>query len=397
MVLAAAASALAVAVVVVVMVPGDRARRDGGGLATIGRAGSELVDRDPSSPLPIGDVPVAYRITYRVEAPIEGEIDVSTEELAVRRPFDTVVRSYRGERAEGVATSGRIASFGRFAIISGTQELVLASRPGVSPSDVRLDPVLRQALVGQQLEAREQRQVAGRPCQVYRSLDPLGSGSITPATSDQRYTDTCLDGAGLVLEDVVVAGGDVLVRRLATEVEVDPHLTDDDFEITAPTIDVNSGGGSLLRMAEGSRPPGTFWELAAAPAGFTHCGRFSYVAPREQPDDPDDPLQEVHAVASAVDVWVRGADVLVVDQGAPLRGPAPFALGAPLVDLGDLGDGDVVLGTQGASVRALLGGGRFLRVIGTLPSSELIEVARSLEEVEGGTLEVVQGTPTCDG
>lgn len=84
----------------------------------------------------------------------------------------------------------------------------------------------------------------------------------------------------------------------------------------------------------------------------------------------------------------------MVDRGGTLDGtdviePSPH--GVP-VDLGALGDGQIVFTPQGASVEVEQPGGRFVRVSGTLPVRELVALARSLREVEGSQL-VPTGEP----
>lgn len=384
--LAAGAVLAALAAVVGVVLTDDANDDD-----RIGRAGSELVDDDPADPLPIDEVPTTYRVTYRVETPSGDEVAVTTDDLVVRRPFESVLRSHGGDTTGDELISETVASFGRLHI-GGDRDtaLVVANPPGVTPSDVRLRPALHEALSRGLLELGPRREVLGRLCQMYRSGEPLGSGSIE-APEPTEYTDTCIDAAGLVLEEILVVEEETLFRRLAVEVNESPRVTDADFAIDAEPLDVDRGGGSVLRMEEGSIPPTPFWTLPDAPEDFRSCGRFSVVPP--QPENATDPTREPFLRSSTVDVWVDGPEVLLVEQGGTLGGSHPFALGSTSVDLGDLGEGDLVLGTQGNAVRALVAGGRYVQVAGTLPVEELAELARSLERVEGGTLEVIEGPP----
>ena len=102
-------------------------------------------------------------------------------------------------------------------------------------------------------------------------------------------------------------------------------------------------------------------------------------------------------VTAVDDVYVRDADVVIVEQGQTLGG-APFQppTGGRAVDLGRLGQGQVLLSAKASSVTALLGSGSFVRVSGTVPPQDLTAVARSLEPRPPGTIVTVPDL-TSDG
>ena len=85
-------------------------------------------------------------------------------------------------------------------------------------------------------------------------------------------------------------------------------------------------------------------------------------------------------------MYLRGRDVLIVDQGAVNLGPRPFStdpFGKP-VDLGPLGMGEAIAGPRLQVVRALPPGGShtdYVRVAGTIPVDQLAAVARSLRVI----------------
>lgn len=368
-------------------------RSDGGADAPVSRRLPDGAD------VAIGRVPDTWRITYRVTTGTDDGTSTVMEVVSVRRPFESRLETHVGDDATGDAQSVRVSALGRLRLATaGSQPSVVAHPIAVAADDLRIDPLLPVAVDEALLERRERREVAGRVCQVFRSDGPLGSGPLTPIGT-AGHTDTCVDDAGLALEEEVVVDGDRIVHRIAVEVDVEPDLADDAFVAGDPTAPPDQGGGSVLRMRPGSRPPGTFWELDAdaLPAGFEPCGRFSVVPP--QTEGFTDPAKESSIVASTTDVWVRGGDLLVVDQGATLGGGAPFVPGdADKVDLGDLGQGEVLLTASGNEVRVVLATGGFLTVTGTLPVDELVEVARGLHEQPGGELEVDRGARlACDG
>ena len=330
---------------------------------------------DPAPPLVVGDVPDRYRITYRVET---ADAPDSTDVLVVDRPFDS--RLETGSSTQ-VSTFRRVSFTG-----AGAAPVIVAQPPAPAASDLRLDLVLPNDVV----ETRGRRTVAGRPCQVYRSGVPLSTGALSPPTDDE-HTDTCVDEAGLLLAEEYVVDGDVVLARTATEVELSPDVDAADFAIGDPTVPVDRGGGSVLEVEATSRREGSFWELAEPPAGFRHRGRYAVVPP--QADVFADPTREGELVASASDVYVRGHDVVVVDQGATLRGAEAFppTPGARVESIDGLGDAEVLLLPRGPEVRVRLDGGRFVRVFGTVPTDDLLAIARSLREVQGDGLVYVEG------
>src|SRR5947208_12140993 len=122
---------------------------------------------------------------------------------------------------------------------------------------------------------------------------------------DGSYTDLCIDGAGLVLEEVSFSSGKILLRRLAVEVDENPTLADSLFGVKGTPIDVRSGGGTIRALTPGSRTPGSFWELPSAPAGFAHMGRYAVIPPQAALANPQ---QRGSIVATVDDVWVDGPD-----------------------------------------------------------------------------------------
>lgn len=329
----------------------------------------------PEPPPTIGAVPDRYRIVYDVETPgSPGTTDV----LVVDRPFDSRLET---------GTSVQVSTFRRLSFTGGSAEaVVVAQPPGPAASDLRLDLALPSALV----ETRGRRTVAGRPCQVYRSGVPLSTGALSAPVDGER-TDTCVDGAGLLLAEEYVVDGDVVLRRTATEVELEPDVDPSLFEVGDPTVPVDRGGGSVLEVEPTSRREGSFWELDGGPEGFRHRGRYAVVPP--QADVFGDPMREGELVASAADVYVRGRDVVIVDQGASLGGGDPFppVEGARIEDAGALGEVEVLPAPQVMEVRADLDGGRFVRVLGTVPVDDLLALARRLVEVEGEGLVYREG------
>jgi hypothetical protein len=335
--------------------------------------------------------PSGYRLVYRVESRAGDEVVVSTERVWVRRPFESRVESWTGAPPGRRRTNTTVNAFARI----NTGRAVFAVPPAPAPQDFRLDSNLTEAERAGYVDPRERRRVAGRVCRVYRWGAEGGSGSLSRLDEDEpgEYTDSCFDADGLPLEVVTYVDGKLLTRSIVTQVEEGPRLADRLFGVGDPTLEVRQGGGSVLRVEPDSRPPGDFWELGEAPRGFERDGRYAVIPPQAGFDDP---TQRAGIVTFVSDVWVRGRDVIVVEQGGTLGGRPPFQAdpNARKVSAGDLGRGDLAYGLRTSEVRVLLEGGRFVRVHGTVAPSRLLAVARSLEKVEGGDLVYIDEIPS---
>jgi hypothetical protein len=329
----------------------------------------------------------AYEVTYRVASP-----GSDTEETwTLRPPFDLhrVIRG-RGkvvevdEQALGVSAS---QTFTSGAPASQPQPVVI-SPPPAAPA-LRPGPVVADAVARGMLVAREQRMVAGRRCQVYRTGTETGGGEFVapPAQASGDHIDMCVDADGLLLEAFETYRGKTLRQRVATRVNANVTIDDGTFAQLPRerTVSPAKGGGSVRRMDPTSEPLGPFLVASAAPEGFTFEGRYEVIPPQA---DLTNPATRGSAVAAVSDVWVRGPDMIVLERGARLDKSNPFELSAkfPDVDLGPVaGVGDFVPGTTGADVRSLLGSGRFMHLYGTVNLGTLTSLARSLRETNTGT------------
>ncbi len=359
-------------------------------LGILTRDGSVVVPGGPV--VEIARTPASYRIVYRLEEAAPGKVEYRTDEVNVRRPFESRLETRSGRPPGRKTETFQAARFTkRVTDTGGSVPLVLELGPEVPPSDVRLAPVLDDALAARRIIRREVREIKGRRCQVYRSGGYLSAPELRAPTKDE-YADSCVDDAGLVLEEVLWSGTSMLSRRVAVEVQEDVVLSDELFPDLPPTATAASGGGAVSKLKDGSEPPGEFLVLDAPPAGFEHRGRYSVIPAQQQSAEP---TEESSVLAGVVDVWVRGFDLLLVDQGATLRGQPPFVMAedSPRIDLGPFGPGEVRLSALGSDVRALRTGGRYVRVAGTLPIEELAAVARSLRTGPGGTFELEDDQP----
>ena len=329
----------------------------------------------------------AYEITYDVEdrEPADGDAPITSARLLVQRPYRSRLTTFAGDEV----VSDRAADFSVLAEADAAGEVrIVTPLPAPAPGDVRAE------LVFGDDEPDDTRRLAGRRCDVHALGDSLLDGTVVPADSGARPTEVCIDGDGLVLEEVVRVDGEVVRRWAATAVDVTPTIGDDAFALDGDVVPATEGGGSVQEVEPTSSPPGSFWVLEEPPAGFVHRGRYAVVPPQEA--RPDDPQTRARVVAGVVDVWTdeAGTGLLLVDQGGTLGRVPPFGTQphSELVDVGEVGaNGELIATPTGFEVRVLIPPGRYVRVAGTLPSAVLLELVRSLREVDGTSLVYVEG------
>jgi hypothetical protein len=346
------------------------------------RAGSVEVKDAP--PLDAGVAPPAgvdpFVVRYRVVDAGVPALHESEETVTVRPPFDV-----RAERTiAGAADVVEITTLGRrWTKQAEAAPLNIELPPMWAPPVPVRASALADAIAGGVLERREGREVAGRRCQVFRSGERMTADRLT-TPSPASHVDTCVDASGIVLEEVVVTDGRPTTRRLAIGVQAGAVVGDDAFAIPdGPVLAPQDGGGVTKPADPNARPVGASYELATPPDGFARVGRFVVVPP--QPENFTNPQRAGYRRAATTDVYASGGDVVVFEQGGTLEGSDAFegqAAGKP-VDTDPLPAGQAYFSGSGAEVRIRLGGGRYLRVMGTLPLAALVDLAKSLIAVEG--------------
>lgn len=379
----------AASVVVAALVAGGQETEEGGEtLPDLARRSSRLVAGEATNPLGVTDEPTAYRIDYRVHY---RSGTTNAERVYVRRPFESRTEIYIGKGVRGRPDQVRESRFGVVATQSaGDEAAAFAVGPAVPDADVRAGPALSDALDADVLERRERRRVAGRICDVYRAGGSVVTGALRPATRTD-HTDVCIDAAGLVLEVWQVVDGEPLQQRVARTVLVGDAagVTDEVFTLPRKPAEPGQGGGSVGPVEPGSAPEGPALVVDDPMTGFAFQGRYAVV-----PGQPAlaDPARQGEAVAGLADVWVAGIDFVVVEQSGRLDQGDPFSYGDGTTRVRIEGlavDAEVRPSLAGSEMRALLGGGRFVRVYGTVSVERLTAVARSLRAVEGTGLVVI--------
>jgi hypothetical protein len=347
------------------------------------RASSEEVD---GPDVRLGGAPTTYRAVYRVENRAGGRLVVNTEKVWFRRPFESRIETYRGGGTDGERSSLRQSTFGTLANVStGTdQPLNLAAPPSLASGDIRFDAVIAEGLAEKEIAKRERREVYGRACQVYRAGGPVSAGDVTryDPKNDETYADVCLDEHGIILEEYWVEKGRLLRRRVATELAVDVKIDPDLFEIRTPN-NPKIDRGTMKKIDDDTESRVPLWLPPKTPAGFERLGRYSVILSKQAA--PQLGGVALPSASSASEVFVRGPDLIVIDQDPSLTAVASQE-SRPMrdIDIGPLGRGKLIIDARMSEVRALTDEGSLVRVFGTVKPSELIRLARTLQPAQTG-------------
>ncbi|HSP04117.1 MAG TPA: hypothetical protein VLR27_11475 [Acidimicrobiales bacterium] len=365
--------------------PGQRrpvSRWVAGGAVAATLAGGALLlvpgadDGDPPPRTGSAGVVLDYEITYRTTFADGTEVE---EEVAISRPFRSAVRS--GE-------TGRLSDAGVLATAGGDGRWLAIEVP-IAPAsgDVRIDAVLDAAVAEGHVEPGATRRIAGTTCRDHRFGGPVSAGVLTPVgTVPGEHADVCIADGGLVLRERWVVDGEVRRTREAVSVAV-RSVDDDRFAVPsdARPLPFEQGGGSTEAVADDHDAGfAEHWTLAT-PEGFDHAGRWVVAPPAPQALEPGEVRGPEVALVS--DAWVRGVDLLVLDQGATMPGVAPPWDERPVVarhDLGPAGTAEVAWDLRASEVRVLRPDGGFVRIAGTLPPDELLAIARTLTTTSPG-------------
>lgn len=351
----------------------------------LSRAGSDVVDDSPSGGWTFGQEPVTYELTYRVERYDPDRIQVSEDRVVIRRPFDGRIRSF----VAGRLTGDRASRFGALVLTTGEGPRTLVSPAAPATGDLRLATSLPDAVAEGWAAERERRMVLGVECQVYRVGSSVSAGQLTPVgTQRGEHSDLCVDAQGLLLEEVWFQEGKPLQRRVATHREIGAPLDDERFRLAAdePAFTSDDGNGFIRAVDPASAFEGTVYRLTRAPEGATYGGRFVVQPPTFSPfrsalEAPSERREQV----SLVDVWERGADVLVfsITIAADISAVPNDARTAQRFRLGPVGEAATVVDLRSNEVRVELPEARFLRIAGTFPRQELVDLAGSLRAEVG--------------
>lgn len=330
-------------------------------------------------------VPVTYRAVYRVENRAGSQPVTTTERVWVHRPFQSRTETYTGPPPGTDRLTVRQSAFGILASSSrGSEPLNIAAPPSIASGDVRVDAVLRAALEEGLIFRRERREVYGRQCQVYRAGGPVFAGDIkrlVPGSAD--FADFCVDRNGLVVEEAWTLKDRLVQRRVAVEIQTGGSMPPGTFEIDVPPSAANFRGSvEPIDPSVPSESRTKLWTLDRAPEGFEHRGRYAVgfppgAVPRLSSEEV------VAAPNSTTDVFVRGPDLVVIDQD-PSLASAIQAESRPEqgVKVEGLNDAKLIVDARMSEIRGETDDGSIVRIFGTLPPSELIDLARRLRPLD---------------
>ncbi|MEN3271586.1 MAG: hypothetical protein V7636_347 [Actinomycetota bacterium] len=327
----------------------------------------------------VGAPPTSYRIVWRVDAGNPVGTAVRTETFEVNRPWQSRLTTREGKPPGKVVSDVQQSDFGKLVLRPTDEaETVLVVQPDLAASDLRLDVDLDALVRARGVEVRERRKIAGEPCQVYRTTAPLQGQTIgTVPSKSGDIVDSCVDRHGLILEQLIWFRDKLLLRRRATSVDLHPRIGRHELDVKSKaTVPTSMGGGAIGEVEAKDLPKGSY-VLDAPPTGFRLKGHYA-VAPSAPPSSNGTPT--ANRRSSFVDVWTNGVDALLLDQGGlTFKGDAlgPNPLSAP-VDLGPLGSGRSAPGARFSQVAITRKDGTFVRLLGTLPVSRLVELMKML-------------------
>ncbi len=324
-------------------------------------------------------IPEAYRIVYEVVTPDAR----GTEERTVHRPFDARVVQ---RDAAGAVTAERWSTLGVLVTRSqGADAVRIDTAVAPAASDVRPERFTDRLVEAGRLEERTGGRVRGRACvrvaeasDVLTAVDPGAEGEAGEPISVPVTVERCVDDQGLVLEErwTTRAGERVLTKR-AVELELGDNVPTIEVPDATP-LPAEQGNGAVREIDADERPPFVeAWERPV-PDGFTFVGRYAVSPARLSTSSSAVPGEA--DLALYTDVWRRGPDVIMLDQGAADGGATPFdpetALGP--VELAGIGPAELAVDVRIAEVRLTRPVGGFVRVAGTIDPDDLVALAGNL-------------------
>jgi hypothetical protein len=347
-----------------------------GGSTTGGGSGPETSPSGGVTPVAVGSTyPMSYVIVYRV---IQNEVP-HWEVLSVQRPFSGSDLTYMTSAAPhqgDTATSGNLSTMtGLYAVGAQGVQLVSARQPGPPSGDQYLGAEIQELTRrGLAADVGSAATVAGRPCEVYRFAGPP-AGPLAPVSGSGDHDDLCLDVDGLTLSEVWTYHGKVVLQRTAVDAQSSTHATAVSSAPTAPSTTGARPASAQGATVTADAKPATFITAPPAPTGFQAAGSsVDFSLP-----DPQQPSQT--AATSVVWTFTDGIHLISVEAGSERGGALPWQDGdtvtAP-VTLAGLGPAATAVRSDGFELRIDLGGGRWVRVRGTVPLDTLVSYGHRL-------------------
>lgn len=330
----------------------------------------------------------SYRVTYRTESMAGGPTIVTTEEITIRRPFESLNRSWTGEGAKKkfsseVRTSGTLQS----TAYDKDAPFVLSLVPGSPPGDMRLDVVLDDLVRRGVVVPGKEKTVNGRKCVVLKTKDPI-IGSVLEAPNSEDHTDNCVDEHGIVVEERWWLSKKLTRVRTLTDLDLAPTVTDADFKVTGTPVDLASGGSSI---APNDKPLAKFLAVDL-PSRFKLTSTYQYLV--GQPPRNKVPQQPL---IRAIDVWTDGNDFIVFEQGQSPQGGGGLPSSMGLVEIPILEQAGVSVTIYGSEVFGNYDAIRLVRLRGSVRPEDLVDIAKTMHTISSTTSTTGAGPSTTAG
>ncbi len=319
-----------------------------------------------------GSRPGAYTVVYRVTDRTSNPARVTWERLAVIRPFESRYETFSERPTDGsVPASGTLSTFDQVYLIHPDGLYGLAGRePAPGSYDQDLLPQMSEAVARGVASVGGWETVLGRRCRIFRTHEPP-AGELKPLSGAADHDDLCIDAQGIELsEDWTYQGKLVQSRRAVSVVMSAPASW---FSVADVKQPAPPGGGVAVtgpqaRLSSATPPP--------TPAGYRAQPLVAYVEPNVEASMmgvPGAPL-----FTAQIWAFARGGDDITVESVSSVGGQPPWdttpANWRPL-QLTRLGRATSLINSDSAEIRVDEGGGRWLRIRGTVPLATLVAYA----------------------
>lgn len=334
--------------------------------AVVAAVGLSLTGGSPGVALGGEALAGRYQVVYQVttsNAPTR-----RWEVLTVTDPFDVSDLTYTADPRSGARpAAGSVSTYDAlYDLRGGRLQLVTYRQPALGSGDQALVAELgdlTQRGLATRLTGR--RTVAGVGCDELRVSEPP-AGPLTPI-GRSGHDDLCLTRSGVELSETWTLGGKVVLRRAAVEVTIGSA----DRRIAVGPAPAPGAPGAEALVAVSRPAAATFLLAPPTPSGFEAMPSVHAIT-----HDPTD----LTRVADVSDVWAfrRGGALITVEAGT---GQTPWNdSGVPTrnVLLKQLGPAVTVLRSDGPQVQVQMGGGRWVRVGGTVALAQLVSYASEL-------------------
>ncbi|HWE55635.1 MAG TPA: hypothetical protein VG435_08985 [Acidimicrobiales bacterium] len=318
--------------------------------------------------------PAHYEVVYLVDDTSSGSGQRRWEVLDVRDPVDVSDLTYASDPRTGAAPQGGTVtdSDGLYNLSAGGLTLVSHREPALGSGALSLGVELTQLFQwGLAQDLHQARTIAGQRCQMVRLSEPP-AGPLT-AVSGGDHDDVCLTTTGIELSESWTYLGRVVLSRLAQSVSLATPLPG--IEAAPDPGTPSSSASDVIQVTSPAAP--SFIAVPTAPTGFSKVASLSITA--------DDPQQKGTLLYRASDwSFENGGQLITVEAGA---GGTPWDDSGVVTrsqNLPGLGPATVVLRSDGPQLQLSLANQHWLVIGGTVPISQLISYASTLEAAAAG-------------